>query len=297
MLAHFEQRLQQLQLYCRHKSNHLLSGHYHSAFKGHGMEFDEVRPYVLGDDVRTIDWNVTARTGEVHIKRFHEERELNLIFVVDHSPSFIWSSDKINRCYTATQFCGLLGSAALANNDRIGLLQFSDQVNEYLRPARGKSQLIRCLSKLLLPVRQVEHTSVNQVVKHLGELSIKRSIIVLISDFLTDENYQENLAILARKHQVLAIALDDAKEISLPSRGLFQLTDSENKQQTSIDFSNPATRNQFAKQMQQRIKQRSLQFSHSGVDLLRHTLGDDPIETLMGFFQTHRQRVEGETGG
>jgi len=101
MLDQFEQRLQQLQLYCRHKSNHLLSGHYHSAFKGHGIEFDEVRPYSVGDDVRTIDWNVTARTGEVHIKRFHEERELNLIFIVDHSPSFAWSSVENNRPYVA----------------------------------------------------------------------------------------------------------------------------------------------------------------------------------------------------
>ncbi len=305
MLEKFEQRLQQLQLYCRHKSNHLLSGHYHSTFKGHGIEFDEVRPYSVGDDVRTIDWNVTARTGEVHIKRFHEERELNLIFIVDHSPSFAWSSIENNRAYVAAQFCGLLGSAALANNDRIGLLQFSDDVNDYLAPARGKSQLMRCLSKILMPPADVNKTSVNQVLKHLAELSLKRSIIVLISDFFTNENasenctenYQENLAILARKHEVLAIALDDDKEKNLPSRGLFQLSDSENNQQQIIDCNNSATREQYKENMQERLKQRSAQFSHSGVDLLSHGLTDDPIETLLAFFHTRRQRVEGETGG
>ena len=297
MLDSFEQRLQQLQLYCRHKTNHLLCGHYHSAFKGHGIEFDEVRPYAFGDDVRTIDWNVTARTGEVHIKRFHEERELNLIFIVDNSPSFSWSSNEIERPYVAAQFCGLLGSAAIANNDRIGLLQFSDDINEYLPPARGRSQLMRCLSKLLLPAKQVEYTCVNQVLKHLSKLSLKRSIIVVISDFFTNESYHENLAILSRQHQVLAIALDDPKELSLPKRGLFQLTDSENKQQQTINFNNTETVKKFSAQMEKRIKQRSLEFSHGGVDLLSHTLGDDPIETLLGFFQTSQQRIEGETGG
>ncbi len=297
MLDHFEQRLQQLQLYCRHKSNHLLSGHYHSAFKGHGIEFDEVRPYNVGDDVRSIDWNVTARTGEVHIKRFHEERELNLLFIVDHSPSFAWSSAENNRLYSAAQFCGLLGSAALANNDRIGLLQFSDEVNDYLPPTRGRSQLMRCLSKILLPPAQVKHTCINQVLKHLGELSLKRSIVVLISDFFTEETYQENLAILARKHEVLAIALDDEKEKSLPSRGLFQLTDSENCQQQTIDCNNNHAREQYLQNMHKRLKHRQAQFSHCGVDLLTHGLSDDPIETLLAFFHTRRQRVEGETGG
>ena len=293
----FEQRLQQLQLYCRHKSNHLLSGHYHSAFKGQGIEFDEVRPYSMGDDVRTIDWNVTARTGEVHIKRFHEERELNLIFIVDNSPSFSWSSVEDNRSFVAAQFCGLLGSAALANNDRIGLLQFSDEINDYLPPARGRSQLMRCLSKMLMSPVQAKHTSINQVLKHLGELNLKRSIVVLISDFFTDDDYQENLAILARQHEVLAIALDDDKESALPTRGLFQLFDSENHQQQTIDCNNSETREKFNKKMQYRIKQRGAQFSLCGVDLLRHRLTDDPIETLLAFFSTRRQRIEGETGG
>lgn len=293
----FEQRLQQLQLYCRHKSNHLLSGHYHSAFKGQGIEFDEVRPYTVGDDVRTIDWNVTARTGEVHIKRFHEERELNLIFIVDHSPSFAWSSVEDNRSFVAAQFCGLLGSAALANNDRIGLLQFSDEINDYLPPARGRSQLMRCLSKTLMPPAQTKHTSINQVLKHLGELNLKRSIVVLISDFFTDDDYQESLAILAKQHEVLAIALDDEKELVLPTRGLFQLFDSENNQQQIVDYNNSEVREQFSQKMQRRLKQRNTQFSHCGVDLLRHSLTADPIETLLAFFHTRRQRIEGETGG
>ncbi|WOH39512.1 DUF58 domain-containing protein [Thalassotalea fonticola] len=293
----FELRLQQLQLYCRHKTNHLLCGHYHSAFKGQGIEFDEVRPYALGDDVRTIDWNVTARTGEVHIKRFHEERELNLIFIVDQSPSFAFSSTEVSRPYVAAQFCGLLGSAALANNDHIGLLQFSDDINEYLPPSRGKSQLMRCLSKLLLSAQQVEYTSVNQVLKHLGELSLKRSIIVLVSDFFSDDNYLESLATLARQHEILAIALDDPRELTLPDRGLLQVTDSENKQQQTIDFNHTEVRQQFSNKMQKRIKQRNETFSKIGVDLLGHTLGDDPIETLLAFFHTKRQRIEGETGG
>ncbi|WP_068545190.1 DUF58 domain-containing protein [Thalassotalea crassostreae] len=297
MIDQFEQRLQQLQLYCRHKSTHLLSGHYHSAFKGQGVEFDEVRPYALGDDVRTIDWNVTARTGEVHIKRFHEERELNLIFIVDNSPSFNFTTDKTSRSYVAAQFCGLLGSAALANNDRIGLLQFSHSIDEYLPPARGRSQLMRCLSTLLMPANDTVKTNIKLALKHLNELSLKRSIIILISDFFSDDSYQQELAILAQQHELLAIAIDDPKELTLPKRGLFQFSDSENKQQKTIDCNNDNVRQTFNEQMQQRIKQRDLQFSQSGVDLLSHTLVDDPVATLLEFFETRRLRTEGETGG
>ncbi len=300
MLEHLDQQLQQLQLYCRHTSDHLLAGHYHSAFKGQGIEFDEVRPYALGDDVRAIDWNVSARTGDLHIKRFHEERELNIIFVVDNSPSFAWSSTALNRPYLAAKFCGLLGSAALANNDRIGLLSFSQGIDDYLAPARGRSQLMHCLSKVLQPAKTVTETSVANALAHLSQLKLKRSIVVLVSDFLSQDqasSYHESLAILARQHEVLAIAIDDPNEIKLAKSGLINLTDVETGQSNMVDLADSSLRVSFSENMRQRISQRSLNFANAGVDLLSHNLNDDPVNTLLSFFQTRSLRVEGETGG
>ncbi|MET4821379.1 DUF58 domain-containing protein [Endozoicomonas lisbonensis] len=158
MHDHLTQRLHQLQLFCKHRVDHLLTGQYRSIFKGQGLEFDEVRAYCPGDDVRTIDWNVTARSGQVHIKRFHEEREINLIFVVDNSPSFAWSSEDSGRQMATAELCGLLGTAALDSNDRIGLLRFSDGMDDFLPPARGRNQLMRCLSSVLEEPETVSST-------------------------------------------------------------------------------------------------------------------------------------------
>ncbi len=299
MLTQFEQRLQQLQLYCRHKTDHLLTGHYHSAFKGQGIEFDEVRPYAVGDDVRVIDWNVTARTGEVYIKRFHEERELNLIFVIDNSPSFTWSSEQENRQYVSAQLCGLIGSAALANNDRIGILRFSDGVDKFLPPKHGRNQLMRCLSEILHLPKSRKTTQLTLAIEHLSQLKLKRSIIVILSDFITPsgEKHDESLAILARKHELLAIAVDDPRELAFGKSGLLTLQDTESKHQLTVDMADSSIREIFSQQMQTRIKQRELDFANISVDLLAHTLGDDPVETLLTFFQTRRLRTNGETGG
>ncbi len=299
MIEQFEQRLQQLRLYCRHKTDHLLTGHYHSAFKGQGIEFDEVRPYAVGDDVRHIDWNVTARTGEVYIKRFHEERELNIIFVIDNSPSFTWSSEQESRQYASAQLCGLIGSAAIANNDRIGILRFSDGVDEFLPPKHGRSQLMRCLSEVLQLPKSTKTTQLSLAIEHLSHIKLKRSIIVILSDFLSSSNeiYDDSLAILAKKHELLAIAIDDPRELALGKSGLITVQDSESQHKITLDTADASIRETFAQQMQNRIRQRKLDFANIGIDLLAHNLGNDPIETLLTFFQTRRLRTDGETGG
>lgn len=295
-----DQKLQQIELSCRYKANHLLSGHYHSAFKGQGIEFDEVRQYAAGDDVRHIDWNVTARTGDVYIKRFHEERELNLIFVVDNSPSFIWSSQEQGRLEVAIQLCALLGNAALGNNDRIGLLQYSNDVDSYLPPTRGRSQLMRCLTYLLEVNAQAKASHLHLALERLNQMPLKRSIVVIISDFfdLTPQSPDwEMLAILAQQHEVLALALDDPAELSLQAKGLLQLQDCESSQQQLIDSSNPALNQLFQQQMQKRLHNRVDEFAKYGIDLIAHRLKDDPIATLLDYFQSRRLRARNETGG
>ena len=296
MHDHLTQRLHQLQLSCKHRVDHLMTGQYRSIFKGQGLEFDEVRAYSPGDDVRTIDWNVTARSGEVHIKRFHEEREINLIFVVDNSPSFAWSSDNKNRQTVAAELCGLLGTAALNSNDRIGLLKFSNGMDDFLPPARGRNQLMRCLSSVLEEPQSVSTTCVVESLEHLNQLKLKRSIIVVISDFFM-EDYMENLAMLGRHHEVIAIAVDDPRESSFKGGGLMHLQDVETGKTQWFDLASKPLQNLFNRRMNKRLKDRQVAFSQWGLDLLVHNVGDDPVETLLSFFHTRSDRIEGETGG
>ncbi|KEI71518.1 DUF58 domain-containing protein [Endozoicomonas elysicola] len=291
-----EERLHQLELYCRYRVDHQLTGKYRSVFKGQGLEFDEVRAYAPGDDVRAIDWNVTARSGEVHIKRYHEERELNLIMVVDSSPSFFWSSQRQGRHEVMLQFCALLGSAALASNDRIGVVRFSDGLDDYLPPSKGKNQLMRCLSCLMKAPRQVAETSVIEALEHLNRLTLKRSIVVIISDFFMPA-VTEKLAELSRHHELLAIAIDDPREQKLQGQGLFNLRDAETGRSRWLDLSDKKQQETYQRNMVDRIRYRQQQFSEWGVDMVCHQVGEDPVETLLSYFLSRRHRVEGETGG
>ena len=296
MHDHLTQRLHQLQLFCKHRVDHLLTGQYRSIFKGQGLEFDEVRAYSPGDDVRTIDWNVTARSGQVHIKRFHEEREINLIFVVDNSPSFAWSSADNQRQTAAAKLCGLLGMAALSSNDRIGLLKFSDTMDRFLPPARGRNQLMRCLSSVLEEPEKVSTTCVVESLDHLNQLQLKRSIIVVISDFFM-KGYMENLAMLGRHHEVIAIAVDDPREASFTGGGLTHLRDAETGATQWLDLASHSVQKLFRRRMDKRLKDRQQSFAQWGLDLVVHNVDDDPVETLLSFFHARRDRIEGETGG
>ena len=296
MNEHYIQRVHQLQLYCRHRVNHQLIGPYRSVFRGQGLEFDEVRAYQPGDDIRAIDWNVTARLGEVHVKLFHEERQLNLIFVVDNSPSFAWSSQGRNRLQVAAELCGLLGSAALDSNDRIGMMRFSEGMDDYLPPARGFGQLMRCLSAVLEPPRPVTSTSMVDALEHLNRLKLKRSIVVVLSDFFFDD-FVEQLAILNRHHDVLSIAIDDPREKEFEGGGLACLKDVEGGQRQWLDMSSSLVKEMFQDQVEERIKKRQQQFSHWGLDLLSHDIEADPVESLLSYFLGRMHRVAGETGG
>ncbi|AMO55096.1 hypothetical protein GZ77_12045 [Endozoicomonas montiporae] len=296
MHDHLTQRLHQLQLFCKHRVDHLLAGQYRSTFKGQGLEFDEVRVYSPGDDVRTIDWNVTARSSEVHIKRFHEEREINLILVVDNSPSFAWSSTDNKRQTVAAKLCGLLGMAAFSSNDRIGLLRFSDTMDSFLPPTRGRNQLMRCLSSVLEEPKKVSNTCVTESLDHLNKLQLKRSVIVVISDFFM-EGFMERLAILGHHHEVIAIAVDDPGETSLTGGGLMHLRDTETGETQWLDLANRSVQKLFKRRMDKRLKDREQAFAQWGVDLVVHHVDDDPAETLLSFFHARKKRVEGAACG
>lgn len=296
MVDRYEHQLHQLQLSCRHRVNHQMSGLYRSIFKGQGVEFDEVRAYTPGDDVRAIDWNITARTGQVHIKRFHEERQLNLVFVMDNSPSFAWSSQSQSRQQVACEFVGLLGTAALNNNDRMGLLKFSQGVDHYLPPTAGQSQLMRCLGAMMEAPEPVSETSVLSALEHLNRLKLKRSIIIILSDFFFDD-FIEPLAVLNRHHDVISIAIDDPRECSFQGGGLVKLRDVENNRQQWLDLSSRQVRKKFQEQVKERFYLRTSQFDRWGLDLLCHTMGDDPVETLLSYLLARKHRIAGETGG
>ena len=196
----------------------------------------------------------------------------------------------------AAEICGLLGCAALDSNDRIGLLRFSEGMDDYIPPAHGFGHLMRCLSAVLEPPHPVSSTSMVEAIEHLNRLELKRSIIVVVSDFFFD-GFVEQLAILNRHHDVLSIAIDDPREKQLSGGGLAYLKDVESGERQWLDMSSLLVRDVFRNQVSGRLKQRSQQFSHWGLDLLAHGMGEDPVESLLAYFLGRQQRIAGETGG
>ena len=188
------------------------------------------------------------------------------------------------------------GLRPLSSNDRIGLLKFSDGMDDFLPPARGRNQLMRCLSSVLEEPKNVSTTCVTESLEHLNQLKLKRSIIVVISDFFMD-GYMETLAMLGRHHEVIAIAVDDPREASLTGGGLTQLRDTETGQTRWLDLTSKPVQKLFNSRMNRRLKERQQAFSQWGLDLVIHNVDDDPVETLLSFFHTRKDRIEGETGG
>ena len=217
------------------KAAGLLAGEYASAFKGRGMEFDEVREYQPGDEIRTIDWNVTARTGTPHVKRYIEERDLTVIFVVDISASLAFGGRRL-KSEAAAAIVALLAYAAASNNDRAGLLLFSGAVDAFVAPKKGGAHIMRLVREVLGTRPGGRGTDIGGALEHLGRLVHRRAVIFLLSDFLVPAaNYQRTLAVLARRHDVVAISITDERERELPPVGLMEMTDAETGDRRLVD--------------------------------------------------------------
>jgi len=275
-----------------------LAGRYASVFKGRGMDFDRVRNYVPGDDVRTIDWNVTARTGEPHVKLFTEERELTILLVIDVSASADFGSVADSKRELAAEAAGVLAASAIHNRDKVGLILFSDVVELYIPPGKGRMHIMRLIRETLFFQPAQRGTDITKALDFANQIIHRKAVIFLVSDFNLGAPFDERLAelrgklqITNRRHDVIAVSITDPREESLPDVGRIRIEDAENGMVVELDTGNTKVRNAYAEQARQRRNLTATRIRSLGVDLLEFINGENWLPVLMGFFHKRRQRA------
>ncbi len=278
-----------LEINTRKLVNSLFAGQYHSAFKGQGMTFAEFREYVAGDDVRTISWPVTARTGKTFIKKFDEERELTLMLVVDASGSLNFGSDQYLKGEIVTHLSAVLGFAAAKNNDHVGLLLFTDQVEHYVPPKKGRGHIQRILRDLYFFKPKSQGTNVSVAIDHLRGLLKKRATIFVFSDF-QDDGYAMSLKAMSKKHDVVAVVIQDPAELDLPALGLVDLKDAETGAVVTIDSASADFRRAYRSHVEKVRADRDRELRQSNIDRVEVVSGEDFMEPLIAYFRKKNAR-------
>ena len=272
----------------------VLAGEYSSVFKGSGMEFEEVREYAPGDEIRSIDWNVTARMGKPFVKRYVEERELTVWLVVDLSASGAFGSRSQLKNEAAAEFCALLAFAAIRNNDKVGLIVFTEQVELSIAPSKGRTHVLRLIRELLRFAPQGRGTNLSVALEYLGRVTHKRGVVFLVSDFLTAEPLEaesgKQLRVLARRHDLIAVAIGDARERELPDVGLIELEDAETGECVILDTSSPRFRREYAADARERMERRREFFRTTGIDEVEVLTGQDYVRDLRKLFRQRGRR-------
>ncbi len=269
--------------------NDVLAGEYHSVFKGRGMEFDEVREYAPGDEIRTIDWNVTARTGRPFVKRYVEERELTVWLMVDLSASGSFGSRVQLKNEVAAELCALLAFSAIKNNDKVGLVVFTDHIELFVAPNKGRSHVLRLIRDLLNFTPQSKGTDIAQALDYLGRVTHKKGVVFLVSDFIAS-NYQKPLRIVGRRHDLIAVSVADPREATLPDVGLIELEDSETGNRVLVDTSSKRVRSQYAESAVRRRNDLRELFRSLSVDQVEVETGEDYVRDLMLLFRRRERR-------
>lgn len=264
---------------------------YHSSFKGNGMEFSEVREYVPGDDVRSIDWNVTARMGTPYIKQFVEERELTMLLMVDASSSSEFGSGMQMKGETMATLSALLAFAAIRNNDKVGLLMFTDQVELFIRPAKGRKHVLRLIREMLYFKPEHKGTNVKAALEYAGGILHRRSMIVMMSDFL-DSGFESAFKILRKRHDVLAVSVVDKRETELPPVGLVELEDPETGETLLVDTGDSAFRDAFMREAKKQGKDVKKLFEKMSVDYVRILIHDEFKDTVAPLIEHFRKRAK-----
>ncbi len=267
-----------------------LAGDYHSVFKGQGVEFDEVRPYQPGDDVRQIDWNVTARTGHPYIKRFSEERELTILFLVDVSGSHAYGSGTRTKAELAAEITCLLALTAIRNQDKIGLILFSDRIIQYIPPKKGRTAVMRLVRDVLAAEQTREKTSIAEALRYLNNIQKRKAVIFLISDF-QDAGYEKTLRVLAKKHDIIACPITDPCEMNLPNVGLVQLQDPETNELILVDTGSKAVRDTFAANARTHHETLTTNLKRTGIDILPLDTHQPYIDDLRALFKRRLLRA------
>jgi len=282
-------KVRQIEIKTRGLVNEVMSGEYHAVFKGRGMNFSEVREYQIGDDVRTIDWNVSARTGRPHVKLFEEERELVVMLLCDVSSSSMFGSGRALKMEIAAELAAVLAFSAIKNNDKVGLLLFTDHVEKFVAPRKGRSHILRILRELITFEPKRSGTNVAAALEYMLHVVKKRAIVFLLSD-LIDEKYDRPLRVCARKHDMLALHLMDPREYLWPDAGLVKLHDAESGKQLWIDTSSNDGRRALLvqhKRWQDSVKQTMLR---SGADYLPVDVTEDYVRSLIAMFKRRELR-------
>ena len=288
-------RVRRLEIRTRRLVQESLAGSYHSVFRGRGMEFAEVRDYVPGDDVRTIDWNVAARMGHPYVKKFTEERELTVVLVVDASGSERFGTAPSTKMQMSAEISALLAFSAIRNNDRVGLLLFTDRVELFLPPRKGKEHGLRVLREVLTVEPTALRTSIATALEYLQRVVTKRAVVFLVSDF-QDDGFERTLRVSARKHDVVAISVSDPRELALPAVGLIAVEDPETGERGVIDSGNARVRRAYADHTGRERERLRDTFTRTGVDLLELSTAE-PYEMPMVRFFRQRARRAAMAGG
>lgn len=269
--------------------NDVMSGEYHSVFKGRGVEFSEVREYQYGDDIRTIDWNVSARMGHPYVKVFEEERELTVMLLMDISSSGEFGTVQQMKGEIAVEICALLAFSAIKNNDKVGLILFTDKIEKFVPPKKGKKHVLRVLRELLYYKPEDRKTDISHTLEYLSKISNKRSVVFLISDFLSPD-FEDALRIANKKHDIVAISITDPREESLPDVGFLELEDAETGEIFTVDTTSADFRTLFSHNTAREKEDRLKMFRSMDVDYIDISTNEDYIQPLIKFFRMRAKR-------
>ena len=283
-------KIRQIQIYTSRAVDASFAGQYESVFKGRGMQFDEVREYTPGDDIRTIDWNVTARTGKAHIKRFVEEREMTVIFLVDLSASGEFGTvDKLKN-ELAAEFTAVLAFAAAKNNDKVGLLIFTDRIELYIPPKKGSRHILRLIRELLYFRMPKRRTNIPLALDYIARVTRKKATMFLVSDFL-ETDFKKPLSLLNKRHDVIAVPVRDRVEIAMPSVGLIELQDAETGETMLVDTSSGRFRNQYGCNSRERFEELREMLRSINVDAIPVTTDRPYLQDVVQFFHRRHRRM------
>jgi uncharacterized protein (DUF58 family) len=287
--AELAKKIRFIQIYTSKAVNDALAGEYESIFKGRGMSFSEVREYQSGDDVRTIDWNVTAKTGSPHVKLYIEERELTIFFLVDLSASGTFGSTQQTKNEAAAELCALLAFSAIKNNDKVGLILFTDQVEKIIPAAKGTTHVLWIIRELLNFKPTKQKTDITGAIEYLNRITTKRSVVFLISDFF-GEGFEKSMRVMGKRHDLIAVSITDPREIRLPDVGLIELEDAETGERIVIDASSKAVRKQYEHLGNARQDHLRGLFRAMDVDHLEILNGRDYVRDLIKFFRMRERK-------
>jgi len=277
-------KVRKIEIKTRRLSDHIFGGEYHSTFKGRGMTFSEVRKYQFGDDVRNIDWNVTARYNEPYIKVFEEERELTMMLMVDISGSELFGTDEQFKNEIVTEIAATLAFSATQNNDKIGLILFSDQIELYIPPKKGRSHVLRIIRELIEFKPKSKLTNIAEALKFLSNVMKKKAIVFILSDFIADD-YKQNLKIAAGRHDITGIRVYDKHEESIPNLGMVQMQDEESGELVLVNTASKTVRNNYSSYYNEKVTFYKETFTKSGSGTIDCRVDESYVKKLLGYFK------------